>query len=381
MDKVKILLVAVGGYGGGYLRLLTSKDYGAEVVGVVDVMPDILEKCPEIQANNIPLYRTIADFYKEHTADLAFISSPIHLHVPMSLECMRNGSHVLCEKPLCLTLEEIEALDKCSAETGKFLAVGYQRDYRRDVLKLKEDILSGKFGAPIRLRAVQAFRRGSKYYARNNWAGRISVNGHEVFDSPFTNASAHNFQMLTFLLGKDMSAACDITGVEAELYRGNPNVENYDIACMRFSTDCGAEIYYYTAHPHATDSLGPFGRMEFEKGVITYGEDERLYAVMNDGETFDYGPCDNSGYEQKIIDAIDCVRNGTSPVCNTTSEIGHVRAVRMVQALPIKDIDPGHVDVVEDEVTGKFWHVKNLEKAMLESAENWKLPGEMGIVL
>lgn len=83
----------------------------------------------------------------------------------------------------------------------------------------------------------------------NNWAGRITCQGREVFDSPFTNACAHHFQMLTFLLGPTMRTACDIESVQAELYRANPTIENYDIAALRFQTAQGLPLLYYTAHP------------------------------------------------------------------------------------------------------------------------------------
>lgn len=375
--KIKVLLVGVGGYGSGYVRALTGRDFGAEIAGIVDIMPDIRTKCPQVGMYNLPVYTSIDDFYRENTADLAVLSSPIHLHTPMSIQCMKNGSHVLCEKPLCLTLEEINALDACSRETGKWLAVGYQMNYRRDVLSLKKDILSGKFGAPLRLRAVQAFRRGSKYYARNNWAGRISVNGHEVFDSPFTNASAHNFQMLTFLLGKDLSSACDITGANAQLFRGNHSVENYDIAAMRFQTDVGAEIFYYTAHPIETSVLGPYGRMEFEKGVVEYGPDQRFFARMNTGEEIDYGEPDADAYDQKLIDAIEGAKTGAAPVCTTKSEIGHVRAVRMIQAFPVQNVRDESIRIVEEENAGTFYHVRGLEKKLLACAENWALPEDL----
>lgn len=379
--KLKVLLVGVGGYGSGYVRALTGNDYGAEIAGIVDVMPDIANVCPEVGAKGLKVYRSISDFYKENTADLAILASPIHLHVPMSIECMKNGSHVLCEKPLCLTTEEIDALDACSLETGKFLAVGYQMNYRRDVLALKKDILSGKFGAPLRARCLHAYRRGSLYYARNNWAGRISVNGHEVFDSPFTNACAHNFQLLTFLLGKDLTSACGITGVEAEMYRGNETVENYDIACMRFQTDVGASILYYTAHPLSSEVLGPYARMEFEKAVIEYGADYRICARMENGEIIDYGEADMDGYHYKLMDALNCIREGSIPVCTTKSEIGHVRAVRMVQALPIENIPKDHIDIVEDERRGTCCHVKDLEAKLKTALENWALPKEIGIGL
>lgn len=379
--KLKVLLVGVGGYGSGYVRALTGNDYGAEIAGVVDIMPDIEKVCPEIGANNISVYRSISDFYKDNSADLAILASPIHLHTPMSIECMKNGSHVLCEKPLCLTTEEIDALDACSLETGKFLAVGYQMNYRRDVQNLKKDILSGKFGSPLRARCLHTYRRGSIYYARNNWAGRITVDGHEVFDSPFTNACAHNFQLLTYLLGKDAESACNILGVKAEMYRGNETVENYDIACMRFETDTGADICYYTAHPISAEVLGPFARIEFEKAVVEYGPDHSMTARMNTGEVIKYGQADLDAYRYKLENVISCIKNKTPLVCTTKSEIGHVRAVRMVQALPIEDIPKDHVDIVQDEKRGTCRHVRNLEENLKRALENWALPKEIGIEL
>ena len=379
--KIKVLIVGAGGYGSGYVRALTSRDYGAEIAGVVDVMENVNVVCPQIDEHRIPVYRTLADFYKEHTADLAILASPIHLHTPMSIECMKNGSNVLCEKPLCLTTEEIESLDKCCLETGKFLAVGYQMNYRSDVQALKKDILSGKFGSPLRAKCLHTYRRGSIYYARNNWAGRISVNGHEVFDSPFTNACAHNFQLLTFLFGKDAESACNITGVKAEMYRGNENVENYDIACMRFSTDIGADILYYTAHPISSEVFGPYARIEFEKAVVEYGVDHRITARMATGEVIDYGEADLDAYHYKLENVIACIKKGKTPACTTKSEFGHVRAVRMVQALPIEDIDKSHVDIVQDERRGTCYHVKNLEEYLKSSFDNWALPKEIGIEL
>ena len=173
------------------------------------------------------------------------------------------------------------------------------------MLALKNDILSGRFGAPIRLGILHGYRRGADYYRRNDWAGRIAVNGREVWDSPFSNASAHNFQMMAFLLGNALHTACGITGVQAELYRGNPLVENFDIAALRFSTDCGAELMYFTAHPIEPDELGPRGILEFEKGTITLGPEHPSFrAKMRDGTCVDYARIDPGPPLQKLVDAL-----------------------------------------------------------------------------
>ncbi|MCO7110464.1 hypothetical protein NIA69_16875 [Gemmiger formicilis] len=95
--------------------------------------------------------------------------------------------------------------------------MGYQLNYSRDVLALKQDILDGRFGKPIYMKALHAMRRGDKYYARNSWAGHIDVKGCAVNDSPFNNACAHQFQVMTFLLGRVWSAR-----PSWPMYRPNP---------------------------------------------------------------------------------------------------------------------------------------------------------------
>lgn len=374
----RVLLVAVGGYGGLYLEEMLRHDTGARIEGIVETMPDVKAKIPSIEEAHIPLYQSLEAFYAEHEADLAVICAPIHLHTAMSLYCLQHGSNVLCEKPLCLTQEEASQLQACARQMGRFLSVGYQLNYRRDVLALKADILAGRFGAPRRLRIVHAVRRGDRYYARNNWAGHIRVNGHEVFDSPLNNACAHNFQLATFLLGKDLNAACAVTDVKAELQRGNPRVENFDIAALRAQTDCGAPILYYTAHPLKTKSLGPLARFEFEHATITYDEREQYVVTMSDGSIRDYSHIAPTAYFQKLYDAIACTREGGSPICGVPAQFAHIRAVRLCQEKPVRDVAPAHVDVVH--VDGDvFHHVHGLEETFLKAADAWALPEEIGL--
>ncbi|MGN0746941.1 MAG: Gfo/Idh/MocA family protein [Aristaeellaceae bacterium] len=380
MSRPRVLLISIGFYGQKYLSEMTEHDTGADIAGIVEPAPDVRERFPVIDQLEIPVYPGVEDFYREQSADLAVISAPIHLHAELTIACMRHGSHVLCEKPLCLTREDALRMDACSKETGRFLAIGYQLNYQQDVLALKRDILAGRFGAPKRIRVVHAMRRGAAYYARNNWAGRISVNGREVFDNPFTNACAHNFQLVCFLLGPDMASACGIKGVDAELYRGNPRLENLDIAFLRFHTDVGASVLYSTAHPLRTKALGPIGVMEFEHAAVTWQPGQRYLARLEDGTCIDYGQLPPTNPMQKLYDAIACVREGGSPVCTVAAELSHIDAVRMTQSQPITDVDPAHVEVVT-EGGDTFWCVRSLEDTLLRASEAWALPRELGLTL
>ena len=380
IDRVRILLVSVGMYGQKYLAEATDHDVGGDVAGIVDVAENLTEKFPVIAEKGIPVYPSLQTFFARDHADLAVISSPIHLHASMVLECLQNGVHVLCEKPLCLTEEETLAMAEAAQKAGRFLALGWQLDYDRAVLQLKRDILSGRFGRPIRFRCVHAMRRGRKYYARSNWAGRIALEGREVLDSPFMNACAHHFQLMTFLMGDTMETPAALKEVQGELYRGNPDVENYDIASLRFMTDNNVPILYYTAHPLRTKNLGQDGLAEFEGGTLTWGKGRPFQMTTCSGEVISYGMDGDTPMMQKLYDAVQCVKDGSSPLCGPTSGLSHLRAVRMAQTLPVRDISPDHIAWLEEE-GDLIPCVQGLEDAFMTSAAQWALPGEIGISL
>ena len=78
---VKILLLGICGYGSNYIKEISERDIpGIKIEGICEVVPNAADLYPIIKEQNIPIYQTPEDFYKEHTADLAVVSTPIHLH-------------------------------------------------------------------------------------------------------------------------------------------------------------------------------------------------------------------------------------------------------------------------------------------------------------
>ncbi|MCD8222810.1 MAG: Gfo/Idh/MocA family oxidoreductase [Clostridiales bacterium] len=385
MKKVKILLVAIGGYGANYIKELTEKNVtGVSIEGVCEVMPGIRERFPVIEEQKISVYRTLEEFYREREADLAVISTPMHLHYSQARYCLEHGSHVLLEKPVCTSIEDARKLEELEQETGRFVSVGYQLNYQRDVIKLKEDIRDGVYGKPILMKAMQAVRRGSNYYHRNNWAGKILSGGWEVNDSPFSNASAHQFQVMTYLLGEEREKAEEIAEVTGELYRANHHVENYDTAAVCVHTVKGVPIYYYTTHAMAEKKLGPVSEYRFTKGTIYYGKDfgegpvSEYVAVMKDGRIRSYGDIPKGERLQKLYDAISHVREGGRPVCGVQCAIPHLYAVLELAKLPIIPIREEELEHVKEDGES-FCHIRNLREIYQTCYNNQWMPSEYGV--
>lgn len=379
-NNIRIFLIGAGGYGESYLKELTQQATGGELVGICDVAPDLVERYPVISEQGIPVFDTVEAFYQKHEADLAIVSSPFFLHYAQVKRCLEAGSHVLCEKPLCTSLEEAEALKALSVQTGKFVALGYQQNYRPDMLRLKADILAGHFGKPLKMRCVHAMKRGAAYYARNRWAGRITVDGVDVFDSPFHNACAHQFQLMTWLVGDEIAAAAPVELLNAELYRANPNVENYDTAAMRLQTSAGTEILYYTTHAVETKALGPNAEYIFENGTIAFTKDRpACIAHMKNGETIDYSQYGAGKPMQKLHDVLAAVRGEGPLVCDIDADIPHMQAVLALQKEPIRPMKPGSARLYEQD-GDIFCAVNGIEDAFTRASSAWMLPSEIGVV-
>ena len=234
------------------------------------------------------------------------------------------------------------------------------------------------------MKALHAMRRGDKYYARNGWAGHIDVKGCAVNDSPFNNACAHQFQVMTFLLGERLERAAELADVQAEPYKVNPNVENFDTITVQARTVAGVPLWYGTGHAIVDKKLGPIAEYRFEKGTVYFGKDfgsgpiaEYVY-IGDTGEQIDYGRIPKGERLQKFYDAIEAVRTGKHPVCTVQCAIPHLEAVEKIAKLPIVPIPAeGVKDIREDDDT--FHTIVGLHDIFITCYKNRKMLSQEGL--
>lgn len=78
--------------------------------------------------------------------DVVYNSLPNHLHAEWSIKAMRAGKHVLCEKPIALSLTEMDEMIAVSHETGRVLAEAFMYRHHPQTLRVKEVVESGLLG-------------------------------------------------------------------------------------------------------------------------------------------------------------------------------------------------------------------------------------------
>ncbi|MFN8382477.1 MAG: Gfo/Idh/MocA family oxidoreductase [Anaerolineales bacterium] len=78
--------------------------------------------------------------------DVIYNSLPSDMHAEWTIKALRAGKHVLCEKPIALTLTEMDAMVQTAKETGLVLAEAFMYRHHAQTLKIKEMIDSGELG-------------------------------------------------------------------------------------------------------------------------------------------------------------------------------------------------------------------------------------------
>ena len=375
--KVKIVCVGIGGYANVYWRaLFESKETNFEIVGAVDPYAESAQYFEEIKNRNIPIFADMADFYENNTADLAIITTPIHLHTRQMLYALEHGSNVLCEKPLSGVSSDAELIERRASELGKFVMIGYQWSYAPAILALKADVLAGKFGAPVFLKTKILWPRKKEYFTRGSgWAGKLRAkDGTVINDSVAANACAHYIHNMLFVCGADRFAA-EPKNVKADLLRVN-DIENFDNATISFELECGAKCLFIAAHSSKINS-NPMFEYKFEQGVVKYDENTKdIVAYFNDGEEKHYGNPFAGGSDggKSRVAISGCLTPDFKPVCTPYTAAAHTRCIEAVQQFPIHQVNPEFVK--ED---GTLLYVEGLAEAMTRCYEDETMLSELEI--
>ncbi len=372
MKHIRILIVGAGGYGALTCReiLEHADENNVSVCGIVDPFIENSEAQDIIASCKIPVFDTLEEFYGADSADLAVISTPIHLHADMSVYCMERGSDVLCEKPIAATVQDAKRMLNAAQRTGRHLTIGYQHSFARATLALKKDILAGEFGAPVSMYTALWWPRNAAYYARP-WAAKKRMDGKYALDSIAMNACAHYLHNMLFLLGDDISTSAKPEWMEAALYRAN-DIEMYDTVFFKVHA-AGIDMKYTATH--ASDGKrGPVMRFEFEKAVVTVDaeKDARLAieAEFHNGRRKEYGDT-NSDSHLKIWHAVNLARGIGKEICTVETALSHLICVNAAsEFVSVKPLAGAYR-------SGDFIVAPGVSEAMDEAFQKGVMPWEV----
>lgn len=126
--------------------------------------------------------------------DWVSVCTPNHLHLPHASYGMRLGADVICEKPLTLSLDMLDAMGSVERETGRRVYTILQLRLHESIRRLREKVLSGPADRIYDVDLTYITARGNWYF--ESWKGEERKSGGIA-----TNIGVHLFDMLTWIFG------------------------------------------------------------------------------------------------------------------------------------------------------------------------------------
>ena len=203
-----------------------------ELTAVYDVNQDLANDIS--QRFRAPLMDTFDELLNNKTVDAVYVAVPHYLLAPLTQQALKAGKHALTEKPMAISLEEIDELTTLASERDLALGVFYEMRYAPAHDKAREFIQAGAIGKIIGVQIQTLIDKPlgywqSGYMARsvNPWRGIKAQAGGGVV---LMNTS-HLLDAVTYV------ADLRVTNVSAEVgtLTANVEVEDFATATLRFN--------------------------------------------------------------------------------------------------------------------------------------------------
>jgi predicted dehydrogenase len=134
--------------------------------------------------------------------DAVLICTPPHIHADISIAAMRHGKHVFCEKPLCRTVEEAEAIIQVVRESGRVFKCAFNHRFHPAVREAKRLADQGDLGRLLFSRC----RYG--YVGRQTYAKEWRADPTQVIGGPLVEQGIHGIDLFRWFLGDIAEVVC-----------------------------------------------------------------------------------------------------------------------------------------------------------------------------
>jgi len=208
-----------------------GKVNGVELAAVADVRKDGLESFQE-KGSGLRLFSSVEEMCKSRDVDAVWVATPNECHAEHVTVAAQNGKHIVCEKPMALTLEECDRMID-AAERNNVKLLLHSKASEPPVVKMREVIDSGKLGRVIQINSWNY--KGWLTHARLPAEVDTAKGGGVVF-----RQAPHQIDIVRWIGGGMVRSVLAVTG------RWNPhfNTEGNFTAFLEFADGTPATLVF-----------------------------------------------------------------------------------------------------------------------------------------
>lgn len=231
---MKIALIGCGRISFKHIEAFVSIKDRVQFVAACD---PILERAEEKRFEykksfpnaDVKIFADYKEMLNECKPDVVTIATESGKHKDISVHCLKNGAHVICEKPMALSTSDAQAMIDTAKQNNKKLAVCFQNRFNAPVVKTREALDKGRFGKMLHGMIQVRWNRNEGYYAQAPWRGTWEQDGGTLM-----NQCTHGIDLLQWMMGEDA------VRVQAQTRRFMRPIEAEDFGCAIVEFASGA---------------------------------------------------------------------------------------------------------------------------------------------
>lgn len=297
-------ILRVGVVGAGLIAGCHVRAYGripdVEVVAVADPQR---AKAEHLAASAGAMACSGLDEVLDLEADVISVCTPPRSHAELTVRALGAGRHVLCEKPVALSLTDAARIQRAADASDRVLMIAHVSRYEPDHRAARDLVYSGEIGQVAMM--AHSMTTSMPGWSEGGWLARPEESG-----GPLLDLAVHSFDYLAWVI---QSPAIRVHAVAADSPAG-PGT--YAVATVRYANGALGQVEASWAHPVArgfkavVEIAGTNGRVSWSYDGINGGA---IYRA--DGETTWLDPLGERGYTREIAAFVEAVRSGgPSPV-------------------------------------------------------------------
>ncbi len=278
-------IIGTGGIAKSHVRALRAHTDRVELVAAVDIDEDRVKAFCAV--HDIPQAFASPEIMLDQVKpDLVHVCTPPGVHADMSILAMEAGAWVLCEKPLCASLAEMDRLEQAERETGRYCASVFQWRFGSAGQYLKRQIQDRTMGKLLVANVLTTWYRSDPYFAvkwRGTW--KAAIGGCTVVHG------IHIMDFLLWLMGEWQEIRAMLGTLEYDI-----EVDNVSMASVRFADGAMANITNSILSPRQESYL----RLDFTEATV---EMNSLYSYQN--QNWRFSTYNDSPHADKLSDWAD----------------------------------------------------------------------------
>ncbi len=153
------------------------------------------------------VWATLDEALADPAVQAVYVGTPVFLHAPLTIQSLRAGKHVLCEKPMAMNESEARTMLQAAEQSGKTFGVAYYRRAYPKVQRAKQLLAAGAIGKPVVAELTcHGWFDGT---GSRSWL----VDPAKAGGGPLFDIASHRIDVLNFLFGQPLRVAGQLSNV------------------------------------------------------------------------------------------------------------------------------------------------------------------------